>query len=119
MSIELRVHRLPDQGVVVVAPVGDLDLDAAVAFRGALRDAAGESGLRVVVDLADVGFMDSTGIGQLAWLAADLGGARKDVVVANARPLIRNALRLMGLNAMMTVHPYGEPPPVPGVLDTT
>ena len=73
----------------------------------------------MVVDLAHVGFLDSTGIGQLAWLAADRGGGRTDVLIANARPIVRNALRLMGFNALMEVHAYGDPPPLPDVADTT
>ena len=119
MTIEVRLHRLPAQGLVVVAPVGDCDIDAADRLRGAFLEAVGDGSQRVVVDLADVGFMDSTGIGQLAWLASGRGGNQPDLLVANVRPLIRNALRLMGLNAMMSVHSYGEPPPLAGVADTT
>lgn len=116
MAIEIPLRRTP--GLVVVAPVGDLDIDSAADLRAALVEALGDGSDRVVVDLADVGFLDSTGIGQLAWLAADRGGGRTDVVVANARPIVRNALRLMGLNALMTVHAYGDEPPLPEVTDT-
>ena len=116
MAIHVGLRRTP--GLVIVAPVGDLDIDSAADLRAALVEAIGDGSDRVVVDLAEVGFLDSTGIGQLAWLAADRGGGRSDVVVANAQPIVRNALRLMGLNAMMTVHAYGEPPPLPGVTDT-
>jgi anti-sigma B factor antagonist len=117
MTIEVRQLRLA--GRVIVAPVGDLDMDSAADLRAALIDALGDGSVQVVVDLAQVGFLDSTGIGALAWLAADRGGGRSDVVVANARPIVRNALRLMGLNELLTVHAFGEPPPLPGVTDTT
>ncbi|BEP15418.1 anti-sigma factor antagonist BldG [Acidothermaceae bacterium B102] len=116
MAIEVGLRRTP--GVVIVAPVGDLDIDSAPALRAALVEAIGGGSDRVVVDLAKVGFLDSTGIGQLAWLAADRGGGRTDVLVANAQPIVRNALRLMGLNAVLEVHAYGDPPPLPGVADT-
>jgi anti-sigma B factor antagonist len=116
MAIEVGLRRTP--GLVIVAPVGDLDIESAADLRSALVEALRDGSEQVVVDLAEVGFLDSTGIGQLAWLAADHGGGRTDVVVANARPIVRNALRLMGLNALMTVHAYGEEPPVSGVTDT-
>jgi anti-sigma B factor antagonist len=116
MAIEVDLRRTP--GLVIVAPVGDLDIDAAADLRAALVEALGDGSDQVVIDLAQVGFLDSTGIGQLAWLAADRGGARSDVVVANARPIVRNALRLMGLTALMMVHAYGDEPPVAGVTDT-
>jgi anti-anti-sigma factor len=103
--------------MVVVAPAGDVDLDTAARLRAAFVEAIETGADAVVVDLADVGFMDSTGIGQLAWLAGTQRPGR--LLVANARPLIRNALRLMGLDTLMNVHQYGDPPPVAGVTDTT
>jgi anti-sigma B factor antagonist len=104
---------------VIVTPVGDLDISSAGDLRAALVEAVGDGSDRVVVDLAQVGFLDSTGIGQLAWLASVHGGGRNDVLVANARPIVRNALRLMGFNALMEVHAYGEPPPLPDIADTS
>jgi anti-sigma B factor antagonist len=115
--MEIALHRSP--GLVVVAPVGDLDIDSAADLRAALVEAVGDGSTQVVVDLALVGFLDSTGIGALVWLASDNGAGRTDVVVANAKAIVRNALRLMGLSQLMTVHAYGEPPPLPGVSDTT
>ena len=117
MAFDVVLRRT--RALVIVAPVGDLDIASAGELRAALVEAVGDGSDRVVVDLAEVGFLDSTGLGQLAWLAAAQGGGRTDALIANARPIVRNALRLMGFDALMEVHAYGEPPPIPDVADTS
>ena len=103
---------------VVVAVRGDVDIFTAPTFRWAL-DEAGATGVgTVVVDLAGVGFMDSTGFGQLVWLITSRED-RPTVIAANCRPIVRNALRLMGLDRVLQLHAYGDPPLWPGVTDTS
>lgn len=105
-------------GCVAVRARGDIDVLSAPAFRRALEDARRSGAHRIVVDLAAVGFMDSTGFGQLVSLLAS-GHEGPTVVAANCRPIVRNALRLMALDRVLTVHAYGEPPPYAGVTDTS
>jgi anti-sigma B factor antagonist len=50
-------------GAQVIAPTGDLDLADGPAFRLALSRASGESSGHLVVDLSQVEFIDSTGLG--------------------------------------------------------
>jgi len=70
MSSDDGVHQDPvsavrhDDGAVVVALVGELDLYNAGAVRQALVQAC-EGAQRVVVDLSDVRFIDSTALGVL------------------------------------------------------
>jgi anti-sigma B factor antagonist len=101
----------------VVAVRGDVDVYTAAPFRRALEEARLSGRPLIVVDLAGVGFMDSTGFGQLVSLVSGQGAPT--VVVANCRPIVRNALRLMGLDSLLTLHDYGESPQWPGVTDTS
>ncbi|MCU1677986.1 MAG: Anti-sigma factor antagonist, partial [Frankiales bacterium] len=102
---------------VVVAVDGDVDISSSPAFRRALEDARAVGAATVVVDLAAVGFMDSTGFGQLVWLASGPGAPA--VIAANCRPIVRNALRLMGMDRVLTIHAYGDASSWRGVRDTT
>jgi anti-sigma B factor antagonist len=52
-------------GVAVVAASGEIDLATASSFRTALIDAVADRAGDLVVDLSDVTFMDSTGLGAL------------------------------------------------------
>ena len=106
-----------DVGGVVVVVRGDIDISTASAFRRALDDARSRAPRTIVVDLAGVGFMDSTAFGQLVSL---LSGEDPPVLVAaNCRPIVRNAFRLMGLDKVLRLHAHGDPPLWPGVTDTS
>jgi anti-sigma B factor antagonist len=67
--LELGLEVRPDRALVRVA--GELDLTSAPFLRGALM-ALAEHGGRIVVDLRELRFTDSSGIGALvsAWQAA-------------------------------------------------
>lgn len=102
-------------GLVVVTATGDIDVSTAREFRQALDEASALTERTVVVDLADVGFVDSTGFGQLVGAAA---AGPREFVIANCRPIVRNAARVLGLHSVVTVHAYGEPGAWPGVRST-
>ena len=77
-----------DEECVVVAARGDIDVYTATRFRRALDEARAMKPRTVVVDLAGVGFMDSTGFGQLVSLVT--GEDRPVVIAANCRPIVRH-----------------------------
>ncbi len=52
-------------GVVVARPVGRLDLISAAATKTRLSETAAGGHPRIVIDLAGVSFIDSTGLGAL------------------------------------------------------
>jgi len=49
----------------VIAPVGEVDIAVVPALREELEQAAADPSRPVVVDLSDVGFIDSTGLGAI------------------------------------------------------
>lgn len=75
--MELSVTRQGTGNVPVVAVNGEVDVYAAPALRDGLTELL-EDGSSVVVDLTEVGFLDSTGLGALVaarTAAADKGGS--------------------------------------------
>ncbi len=52
-------------GVIVARPVGRLDLMSAAATKASLSETAAGGHPRIVIDLAEVSFIDSTGLGAL------------------------------------------------------
>jgi anti-sigma B factor antagonist len=69
---------------VVLAVSGDLDVGSARLLASHIEDALAEPIRSLTIDLADLGFMDSTGVSVLvgAWRAAE----RADVAFALASP---------------------------------
>jgi anti-sigma B factor antagonist len=82
---------------VVVRLAGELDLYTAPAVRAALLESIERRPARLVVDLADVTFIDSTALGALVEARARVG--TKDGLVLAAPGLeARRALEVSGLH---------------------
>ena len=100
---EVGVDQLPLSAAVVLLcrPVGELDAYTVAQFREALTELAEES--FVLVDLSDVPFMDSAGLGAL------IGGIRRarenngDVAVACNRPALIRLLHTTGFDRIVPV----------------
>ncbi len=87
---------------VVVRLAGELDLYNAEDVRAALAGAAEAAPNRVVVDLADVEFVDSTALGALIEARSKFG--RDGLVLAAPQLETRRALQVSGLDRHLAVH---------------
>jgi len=97
----LEIHIEEGDGYTVCRPVGELDAYTVGQFREALGDLASNG--RLVIDLSDVPFMDSAGLGAL------IGGIRRaresggDVAVACSRPTLTRLLHTTGFDRIVPV----------------
>ncbi len=91
-------------GTVVVDVAGELDLHTAPVLRARLLDVIEGQGNRfIAVDLAGVGFMDSTAIHVLVQalrLARERGG---DLTLARVPPPAQRVLDICGLTRIFTI----------------
>jgi stage II sporulation protein AA (anti-sigma F factor antagonist) len=95
---------------VVVRPHGEIDVRTAPALRRAL-DAAVEQGHGdLVVDLSEVAFIDSSGLGALLGRYRRMPEGRR-MVLRQPRPHVRALLHLAGVPALMRVEGAGEESP--------
>jgi anti-sigma B factor antagonist len=88
---------------ILVSAVGELDLATSPRLRAALDDAAARSS-RVVIDLSEVTFLDSSALSVLVrshTLLTDAGGELKLVVQT---PSVRKVLEVTGLTDVFSVH---------------
>jgi anti-sigma B factor antagonist len=96
----LRVSESGD--AVVVALTGELDLYNTPTLREALRGAAAREPRRLVVDLSEVTFVDSTVLGAFVEARAALGGGHAFVLAAPGLE-VRRALEVSGLDSLFAV----------------
>jgi anti-sigma B factor antagonist len=87
----------------VVRLGGELDLYNANEVRQALRTACADSPSRVVVDLSEVEFLDSTALGVLIEARAMLEN-RRAFMLASPGLETRRALKISGLDRHFSVH---------------
>ena len=92
-----------DGRAVVVRLQGELDLYNAPDVRGALLDSCAEEPARLVVDLTDVEFVDSTALGVLVEARAKMADGRAFILAAPGMET-RRALEVSGLDRHFSIH---------------
>jgi anti-anti-sigma factor len=94
----------------VVRASGEVDAASSGAFRNALEQASALGRALVVVDLADVSFLDSAGLSVVFGVQRELAVDRQ-LVLGNVPTRMLRTLRLAAVPSVVTVHPQGEPQP--------
>lgn len=109
MADETRLNEHPVGGIdrrdgaVVIHLVGELDLYNAPEVRAALLELCSEQPERLVVDLEQVNFVDSTALGVLIEARTKLGNRGSFLLAAPGLETHR-ALTISGLDRHLSVH---------------
>lgn len=85
---------------------GRLTMATAPALKAAVATTITEGRPRVVVDLTDVGFVDSSGLGALVSGLKDTRQAGGDLRIVGATAQVRTVLGLTNLDRVL--HPYDK-----------
>lgn len=93
-----------NDGVAVAEMVGDLNLQCASDVRARLAAAVEDGQSRLVVDLEQVNFIDSSGLGALISGLKSARQAGGDLRIANPREQARVVLKLTTLDRVL--RPY-------------
>lgn len=93
-------------GEVRVIRVASARIDAAVAieFKERMRALTDGPWPTVLLDLGEVEFLDSSGLGAVVAVMKHLGPARK-LELAGLRPLVAKVFRLTRMDSVFTIHP--------------
>jgi anti-sigma B factor antagonist len=89
----VTVAPAPD-GLALIILEGEADMTAAPAFREQLERSLAEGARSVVLDVAEVSFMDSTMLRELLRAQAEVGERGGRVALAAAQPPVRRLLDL-------------------------
>ncbi len=102
MALEVET-RPAVNGVTVLAPSGRLDVAGAPALREALGEVVRDAPAKVVIDMAGVSFVDSTGLGSVIAALKQIRGTQGELRLAAPNQQIRVVLELTTLDR---VFPY-------------
>jgi anti-sigma B factor antagonist len=103
VSGQLLIHRSDDTAGVVLALSGELDLASAPELEKALGDLQPKAGQRVLLDLAQLTFMDSTGLGVVVRAKQDTDAAGGVLALTRPTPQVQRLLELVGLLERLVV----------------
>jgi anti-sigma B factor antagonist len=119
--VDLVLSARPGLGCVVLEVQGDLDLETTPQLREGLQQLVDAGERQVVVDLAEVPFMDSSALGALVLIFTmlrDLGGR---LSLATVQRPVASVLRITTVDTVIDVYPTvqaaeAEMPPADGAI---
>lgn len=91
-------------GVTVLAITGDLDVATGPQLRDTLIQVMDQGKYRLVLDLTEVPFLDSLGLGVIVGVVHRLRPHDGALALACARPPVTRALKISGLTGILAVH---------------
>lgn len=96
--------RTEDEAAIVVV-VGEIDLRTSPQFRRCLLLAARGTNSALLVDLSRTSFLDCSGLAALTAARDVLLARNQQLRLRGARGIVRKALELGGLAALLVTHP--------------
>ena len=100
-DIEVRTELRDD--ATILHPIGDIDLSRATSLRNHLKTALSSNPVRLILDLAEVTYMDSSGVATLieaVGLARETGSA---LVLCNLQRRVRSIFEIARLEMVFTI----------------
>jgi anti-anti-sigma factor len=105
---QLRVSVSGGDSYIVVALSGESDVYTYDQLRGALEAETGKGAALLVVDLAELEFMDSTGVQVLLDIRVLMNEHGGKLVLARPQNTVARVLNLVGADQLIPVYPSVE-----------
>lgn len=90
--------------ITVVVPRGDLDMAAADQMKRVLTGLVNDGSVKLLVDLASVGYIDSSGMGALVASLKQARTAGGDLRLCELQDDVRAIFEMTRLNKAVTIH---------------
>lgn len=95
----------PHDGFLVIRVDGDrIDAASAIRFKDRMRELTQGADGRVVLDMASVAFLDSSGLGAVVAAMKALGPDRP-LELSGLSPTVQKVFRLTRMDSVFTIHP--------------
>lgn len=91
------------QGAIVIMPAGDIDMTASPVFRGELRKAADARAARIIIDLAKVPYMDSSGVATLVEAMQSARRNKTQLILCGLTDRVRSIFAIAKLETLFTI----------------
>jgi anti-sigma B factor antagonist len=90
--------------VQIVKPTGRLDVTTAAKFRKDVSDLAAQKPKYLIVDLSEVGFMDSSGLGALVSALKSVKAADGDMIVCSLSEQVQMLFELTSMGKIFKIY---------------
>ena len=99
---------LEADGRTVVVCRGEVDLVSTAEFRTVIGEQIVEGRVHLVIDLSEVSFLDSSGLGALVAARRKARAFKGSLVLVATHPTVLRLLRVTALDRVFAVHPTRE-----------
>jgi anti-sigma B factor antagonist len=103
MKIEFREATKEGVTVTVIDIVGDLDARTAPDFKDQLKDVVESGKVNLIINLEQVSYMDSAGLGVLVSGLKNANRASGDLKIVGMQTDVRNIFELTRLNQVFSI----------------
>ncbi|WP_008311021.1 STAS domain-containing protein [Leptolyngbya sp. PCC 6406] len=94
-----------DSSVKIIEPAGILDSTQADAFRAQVDEALATGTNTLLIDLKDISFVDSSGLGALVMVLKKVRAAQKEMYVCSINDQVRMLFELTSMDRVFEVLP--------------
>jgi anti-sigma B factor antagonist len=101
--VDLEVTSRQESGATVVTAVGEVDVWTAERLRTVLHEIEAKAPPNLVVDLTDVGFLDSTGIGVLVGALRRQREAGRELMLVVSNAHVMKVLTITSLDRVFPI----------------
>ena len=91
-----------DQATAAVSPTGDLDVSTSPKLLACIEELLSEGRSKITLDLREVTFIDSSGLGALV-KAHKRAGPSAELTIVEPRPHIHRAMEISGILRVLKV----------------
>lgn len=98
------ISQTRNDAMVIHVPEARIDAAVAIQFKDAMRAATEGGPPRVILDLGQVTFLDSSGLGAVVAAMKQLGPDRR-LELAGLTPPVAKVFHLTRLDGVFTIHP--------------
>ena len=103
MSVKLSTRQVGD--VTVVDAEGRITLgDGSTAFRDLIKDLTGKGNKKILLNLGEVSYIDSSGIGELVSAFTTVSNAGGELKLLNLNKRVKDLLQITKLYTVFQVH---------------
>jgi anti-sigma B factor antagonist len=99
----LHVENALVNGHSVVRVRGEIDLRTSPHLRATLLESSRRSGALFLIDLSQVQYMDSSGVGTMVYIKREVERAGHRVILAGLQPRVRSVLEITHLDKFFTI----------------
>lgn len=102
MELKIKIE-YAKRGMVILSPVGSIDTNTCELLDKEIKKVLKRSVTTLVLDMAEVDFISSRGVGLIAKTRASLTEKGKDLALINVQPQIKKAFEIVCLLPALNV----------------